>query len=477
MIQLRSNAPQYANDLAELARLFDAVVLESSDSSESDIVATVTLQNDSAAAQINEYPPVYLPISSIENDPWERKRQEKRALKRCLYAALQATCPQYLPWGSLTGIRPTALLRQLTEKHGEAEALRMFRADFDVSEAKARLAQEICAVQQPLWQSLAPNHLDIYIGIPYCRSRCLYCSFGAEVSKKPNELEEYLHFLLQDISMGAKLAQEGGYALRALYIGGGTPTVLSAEQLRRLLDAVHAAYDIEKIECTAEAGRPDTITPEKLSVLRQAGVTRISVNPQTMRDETLRRIGRAHTAADVRQSMGQARAAGFSHINMDIIAGLPGENLADMEYTLREIAALRPESLTVHTLAVKRSSRLKAQLEVTPLSDADTVTQMLQVADDTARSLGLLPYYMYRQKYMRGALENVGYALPGHACLYNVDMMEEGCSVLAHGASAMSKRVFAGRDQRVERIPNPKDVQTYFVKLAELDRQKRTLFL
>ncbi|MCL2671246.1 MAG: coproporphyrinogen dehydrogenase HemZ [Clostridiales bacterium] len=470
MIQIETNAPRYTNDLAEVARLFDNVQCATRN-------AQCVLSENVAVAWIDGYPSVTLPIPKIENDPWEQKRQEKRALKRCLYAALQAVCPTELPWGSLTGIRPTALLRQLGEHYGEAEALRMFREDFDVSAAKTALAREICAVQGPLWNSLAPNSLDVYIGIPYCRSRCLYCSFGAEVSRRAGELNAYLRFLLQDIAAGAAIVKEGGYILRALYIGGGTPTVFTAEQLRVLLSAVREAYDIGGREFTVEAGRPDTITPEKLRVLCDTGVTRISVNPQTMVDATLRRIGRAHSAEDTRRAMSDARAAGFTHINMDIIAGLPGETIADMEYTLAAIRALHPESLTVHTLAVKRSSRLKEQLEITPLPDANTATQMLQAADAAARGLGLLPYYMYRQKYMRGSLENVGYALPGHACLYNADMMEETSSVLAHGAGAMSKRVFPGRDVRVERIPNPKDVGTYCGKLAELDRRKRALFL
>jgi oxygen-independent coproporphyrinogen-3 oxidase len=368
-------------------------------------------------------------------------------------------------------------LRSLSEKHGAEAALQMFLQDFDVSPEKVRLAQEICNTQLFASESVKPESLDIYIGIPYCRSRCLYCSFGSEVSKRPGELDEYLKYLLEDIRKGSEIAAEGNYALRSIYIGGGTPTVFSERQLEILLDAIMANYDIRGLEFTVEAGRPDTITPEKLRILKAAGVTRISINPQTMNNETLRRIGRAHLAEDILSAFYEARNLGFDNINMDLIAGLPGEKLADMERSLSEIFRLAPESLTIHTLAIKRSSRLKAQLEITALPDEDTVRNMLSAADREARKLCLFPYYLYRQKYMSGSLENVGYSLSGRECVYNIDMMEECCSVLSHGAGSMSKRIFPGRNQRVERIASPKDVGTYFGKIEDIYSLKRKLFL
>ncbi len=260
-----------------------------------------------------------------------------------------------------------------------------------------------------------------------------------------------------------------------MYIGGGTPTVLSADQLDALLDHYEDTYGSYGEECTVEAGRPDTITKEKLQVLRKHGVDRISINPQTMSDETLQRIGRLHTAAQIREAFELARSLDFRSINMDLIAGLPGEGIDDMARTLEQIQALGPDNLTVHTLAIKRSSRLKDQLDRYPLPSREDVEKMIDMGFSAAKAMGLWPYYMYRQKYQNGNLENVGYAANGMECVYNIDMMEETTSILAHGANAMTKRVFYGQN-RVERIPNPKDVPTYGAKLDLLDRQKRALF-
>ena len=224
-----------------------------------------------------------------------------------------------------------------------------------------------------------------------------------------------------------------------------------------------------------EAGRPDTITPEKLRVLKDCGVSRISINPQTMQDKTLRTIGRFHTGEDIRRAFAQAREAGFTSINMDVIAGLPGETLADFASTLTQIREMGPENLTVHTLAIKRSSRLKERLEEYPLPDGETAEAMVRLGAEEAARMGMEPYYMYRQKYMNGNLENVGYARPGTECMYNIDMMEETVSILAHGAGAMTKRVYGG-ENRVERLPNPKDVPTYFAKLPRLFERKQALF-
>ena len=242
------------------------------------------------------------------------------------------------------------------------------------------------------------------------------------------------------------------------------------------MEQIHRLFPVKQArEFTVEAGRPDSVTAEKLHILYDAGVGRISINPQTMHDETLRLIGRNHTVKQVKEAFSLAREAGFSNINMDMITGLPGEDVTHVRGTLEEIFSMRPESLTVHSLAIKRSSRLRLQLEQWPLPDAATTEQMIESGAETAKALGMRPYYMYRQKYMRGNLENVGYAKPKAICLYNVDMMEETTSILAHGAGAMSKRIFGG-ERRVERIPNPKDIETYIAKLSTVNQQKRSLF-
>ena len=479
MVCLKTNTPQYANDIAEEIRMFLGLVpVTDTETEDTDLVLSVTLSETDKTACARRLPdgePVTVDYSVDETDPLDRKRQEKRALKRAVYALMQRVKPTEMPWGSLTGIRPTKLLRELCARVGEAEAVRQFSEVFSVRIDKLRLAATINAVQKPVIDSVRPRDLDVYIGIPYCKTRCLYCSFGAELAKK-DAVEEYLPLLFRDIENGARLAKDGGYTVRALYIGGGTPTVLNADQLDALLTHYEATYGTYGKECTVEAGRPDTITREKLEVLRRHGVDRISINPQTMSDETLKRIGRTHTAEQIRETFALARSMGFSSINMDLIAGLPGEGVADMERTLKEIKALRPDNLTVHTLAIKRSSRLKDQLEQYPLPSREDVETMIDMGFQCAKEIGLWPYYMYRQKYQNGNLENVGYAAESKLCIYNIDMMEETTSILAHGANAMTKRVF-DRENRVERIPNPKDVPTYGAKLDLLDQMKRDLFL
>lgn len=479
MVQLITNIPQYENDIAEEIRMFLGMVAIQSEAEAPEYRIEIRLDRERHAVIGTVLPHGATATCAVElcgTDELERKRVEKRAVKRVAYALLQQVCPTVMPWGSLTGIRPTKLLRELCSRYGDAEAVRRFREEFSVRDDKLRLAATINAVQKPFVESVRPNDLDVYVGIPYCRSRCLYCSFGAEVARTAEAVEAYLAPLFEDIRNGGRLVREGGWNVRAMYIGGGTPTVLNAEQLDRLLTHLKATYGGFGNEFTVEAGRPDTITEEKLHVLRSHGVQRISINPQTMSDETLKRIGRFHTAEQIEQAFRMAREIGFSSINMDLIAGLPGETEADMERTLQEVCALHPDNLTVHTLAIKRSSRLKEQLERYPMPPKEAVERMIDLGFAAAKSMGMWPYYMYRQKYQNGNLENVGYSTDATVCMYNIDMMEETTSILAHGAGAMTKRVF-GRQNRVERIANPKDVPTYAQKLPVLDAAKRELFL
>lgn len=476
MVQLITNVPQYENDIAEEIRLFLGAVEIRPEGADASDVMTIMLDADAfrATGTLNGVSDS-CEVLPDGGDALERKRQQKRAVKRLAYALLQKVYPTDMPWGSLTGIRPTKLLRELAERYGAEEAVRQFCEVFSVSTEKLRLAATINAVQKPFLESVGSRDLDVYVGIPYCKTRCLYCSFGAEIAKGAS-VEEYLVPLFDDISRGGQLLRDGGWRHRATYIGGGTPTVLHAEQLDRLLTHFESVYGGYGAECTVEAGRPDTITEEKLRVLKAHGIGRISINPQTMNDETLRRIGRAHTADAIRETFALARRVGFSSINMDLIAGLPGETVEDFARTLSEIEALRPDNLTVHTLAIKRSSRLWEQLDRYPLPPKDDVVRMIDMGFDCAKRMGLWPYYMYRQKYQNGNLENVGYASSSTICLYNIDMMEETTSILAHGANAMTKRIFDA-ERRVERIAAPKDVPTYTAKLPLLDAEKRALFL
>lgn len=491
MVRLYTNRPGFFNDIAEEIRLFfpepevvpmeDAGPLAPGDGEASVILELgETWRAHAEAAQMQdgilrreEYTYIHPPV---EGNQLVQKRYEKRCVKIAMFRALCRLFPEAkLPWGSLTGIRPTRLLRELVEGEGPEEAKRIMQEEFDVSLDKLRLCAEINAAQAPVLREQTPRDLDVYIGIPFCATRCLYCSFLSQVRGPKTDMAAYLAALQADIRMGAALMQEAGYKLRAMYVGGGTPTVLTRDELAQVLECALDAYGGYGRELTVEAGRPDTITREKLTLMRDLGVGRISINPQTMNGETLARIGRQHTPADIRACYAMARDVGFDSINMDLIAGLPGEDVADMTRTLEEIQRMAPENLTVHTLAIKRSSGLKAHLAEYPLPSAKAVEQMVGMGRLTAARMGLIPYYMYRQKYMRGNLENVGYAKPSAICLYNVDMMEETTSILAHGAGAMSKRIFGG-ERRVERIPNPKDIETYINKLPAINRQKRSLF-
>jgi oxygen-independent coproporphyrinogen-3 oxidase len=292
---------------------------------------------------------------------------------------------------------------------------------------------------------------------------------------KQDRLTQYLTVLKQDISAGAALVKERGLSVRSFYMGGGTPTVLSADQLDDLLTFILSQYGSFGVEATVEAGRPDTIDREKLLVLKRLGIDRISINPQTMNDETLKRVGRSHTREDIVCICDLAREIGFRSINMDLIAGLPGETTDDMRNSCDAILPLKPDNLTVHSLAIKRSSTLKKELEDHALASAAQAEEMTRIGADCAAQMGMNPYYMYRQKYMSGNLENVGFALPGKECVYNIDMMEETASILSHGAGTMTKRVFYGQN-RIERLPSPKDVPTYLLKLDRLIADKDSFF-
>ena len=360
------------------------------------------------------------------------------------------------------------------EEKGEAEALRFMGEEFDVSPQKLALAKEIVDIQRPFMQGIG-NGADVYIGIPFCRTRCLYCSFLSEVRTKKTDMAAYIDALKKDIRLGAAILRDSGYHIRSMYMGGGTPTVLTEDELKDVLEYAMEQYGGYGDEFTVEAGRPDTITKEKLRVIRSMGAGRISINPQTMCGRTLELVGRSHSPEEIVRAYHDARELGFDSINMDVIAGLPGENLADVKHTLEEIKRLDPDNLTVHTLAIKRSSKLKGMLDEYSLPDADEAEAMVNAGMQAAEDMGMKPYYMYRQKYMRGNLENVGYAKPGTECMYNIDMMEETVSIMAHGAGAMTKRIFDG-ECRVERIPNPKDIATYIAKVDAVAEEKRSLY-
>lgn len=402
-----------------------------------------------------------------------RKRAARRLCKQTLYQLCRETTGMHPPWGSSTGVRPTHLIYEALDSGSTmAEAMRYVEEVFDVTPEKARLLAEVAGVQRAL-PAPADRFVDVYIGIPFCTTRCAYCSFSSGELGNGKLVEPYLTALFREMEACASLIGETGRTLRAVYVGGGTPTSLNEAQLPRLLEQMMRLFP-NACEYTVEAGRPDTITPAKLAAIRSAGVSRISINPQTMNDRTLAVIGRGHTAAQVEEAYAMARAAGIAHINMDVIAGLPGENLEDFARTMDAARRLHPESLTVHTLAIKRSSRMS--LEHHPLPDGETAAQMVRMGADTAHAMGMQAYYLYRQKYMAGNQENVGYALPGHACQYNVDIMEETSHILAMGAGGIAKRVYP-EEGHIGRAPNVYNIEQYIARVDEMIARKRELFL
>ncbi|MCE5189305.1 MAG: coproporphyrinogen dehydrogenase HemZ [Eubacteriales bacterium] len=484
MIAIRTNRAEYRNDIAEVIRLFcglsDIALYDEMEPDAAELVFDLQMDRKgsryhllSRVAEFTDTDTFELPYRPT---PLTIKKLEKRALKLSCYRLLKQLYPEVqTPWGSLTGIRPTKLFRELMQECGIEYAREMFQETFDVSLKKTDLAERICKVQEPYLYVLSPKDIDVYIGIPFCKTKCLYCSFPSEILGREDRLPLYIEALKRDIAAGAALAKDRKMRVRSFYMGGGTPTVLSAKQLDDLLSFTRSQYGSFGGEATVEAGRPDTITLEKLMVLKRAGIDRISINPQTMNDETLRRVGRSHTANDIRFIYDLARRVGFELINMDLIAGLPGENSEDMQASCNALAELKPDNLTVHSLAIKRSSLLKSKLEEYPLASAEQAEIMMAIGANCAERMGMNPYYMYRQKYMTGNLENVGYALQGKECVYNIDMMEETTSILSHGAGTMTKRVFRG-ENRIERLPSPKDVPTYLEKLDRLIDEKCRFF-
>jgi len=371
----------------------------------------------------------------------------RRALMLAVYHALQNTIGAYTPWGALTGIRPTKMVREWLENSYSHEKIIALMADpFCCTEEKAHLALKVAEAEieltRRIYASQLPTPIGIYISIPFCPTRCAYCSFNVDHKPAAKDIEEqYITKLIQEFPATVQRLRELGGKVSSIYIGGGTPTALSDKLLEQLLETVYTEFPSKGLEFSVEAGRPDTFTKSKLGILRRYGVNRIAVNPQTLNDSTLQIIGRKHTAADFFRAFDMARDAGFKCINTDIIAGLPGETPDDMHRTMEGIVKLSPENITVHTLAIKRASRLNAALERYSLPDAKTTETMLGIASAACRNAGLEPYYLYRQKNMVGMFENVGYSKPGHECLYNVGMMAETQTVLGIGAGAVSKFV------------------------------------
>lgn len=404
------------------------------------------------------------------------RKLTKNLLKQMLYELLSAHTGQSLPWGNLTGIRPVKIpMRLLEQGWKNTEIADYMRKTYYTSNEKTALAIMIANRERHILKDIDyEKGYSLYVGIPFCPSICLYCSFSSSpLSLWKNRVDEYLDALCREIEGCAKIYENR--QLDTIYMGGGTPTTLEPYQMERLLCKIEECFDCSAVkELTVEAGRPDSITREKLQVLRNHGITRISINPQTMNQKTLEIIGRRHTVEETKQAFYLAREMGFDNINMDLIVGLPGEEYAEVEHTMEEVTALDPDSITVHSLAVKRAARLNMFRDQYREMTFTNNQEIMNMTSRYAYQAGHSPYYLYRQKNMAGNFENVGYAKPDAAGIYNILIMEEKQSILALGAGATSKRV---DKDHIERTENVKDIRNYIQRVDEMIERKRLLMV
>ena len=404
------------------------------------------LRADSAVTEDDMIIKVTVPEKSLS------KKESHNEFKKNLYIQLSKETGKTLPWGFLTGVRPSKIAYTMLE--------------------------EGCTRKDILESLDYKNGYSLYIGIPFCPTTCLYCSFTSySLASYKDKVDRYLDALIKEMEYVSELCKDK--RLDTVYFGGGTPTTLEPYQLDRLLNALYRLFPMENVrELTVEAGRPDSITADKLSVLRKYGVERISINPQTMNDETLKIIGRRHSVAQVKEAYSLARSMGFNNINMDIIMGLPGEGIREVENTLAQIKELSPDSLTVHSLAIKRAAALNIWRDKYKDMSFENSTEVMSLTEKYATDMNLFPYYMYRQKNMAGNFENVGYAAKDMECIYNILIMEEKQTIIACGAGASTKVVFYNDDgtTRIERVENVKDVTTYCDRIDEMIERKKEFF-
>lgn len=406
------------------------------------------------------------------------KKYLKKELKKQIYRVMHELTKAELPWGALTGIRPTKLIVTMIEAAPDVtdeEITSFLKENYYVTDEKAALGIQIARREIKLLEKIDYEEgYSLYIGIPFCPTTCLYCSFTSyPIGAYTKKADDYVTALLKEISYAS--ARFADRKLNSIYIGGGTPTTLEPEQLDRLLHAVRDSFDFShNQEFTVEAGRPDSITPEKLAVLLKHGVTRISINPQTMNQKTLDLIGRYHTVEQVKETFQLARKMGFDNINMDFIVGLPGETMEDIRFSMEEVQKLTPDSLTIHSLAIKRAARLNIMREQYKDFTIENNEQIMELCAAAAENMGMTPYYMYRQKNIAGNMENVGYARTGRAGIYNILIMEEKQTIVALGAGSVTKRIYP--DGRIERCANVKDVGQYIDRIDEMIERKENLF-
>lgn len=409
----------------------------------------------------------------LNSDVYEIDDTTEKVLAQMIFKLLKKITGQEPSWGILTGIRPVKLMRRLINEMGSDEAIKYFNNEFMVSEEKTNLCYNTALKQQSIIDLSSNRSFSLYIAIPFCPTRCSYCSFVSQsIEKSAKLIPEYLDCLIKEIEYTSSIVEKLGLKLETVYIGGGTPTTLSANQLEILINKINENFNVNDCrEFTVEAGRPDTITEDKLLVLKKLGVTRISINPQTLNDNVLELIGRKHTAKQTVDAFYLARKCGFDNINMDLIAGLPGDEYNSFKNTINEVCKLNPENITIHTLAMKRSSRLTDQGNKLDKESAKLTEKMMEFAKEILFSEEYIPYYLYRQSKMLGNLENIGFCKKGYENLYNVYIMEETHTIISCGASGVTK-LKAPNGDFIERCFNFKFPYEYIQRFSEIINRK-----
>lgn len=462
---------EYVYEVGHLVKTFTGDFEFTED--QSDIINLIHIEDDQVTVTAKGRGLVF--TEEISND----KRLIKRANARVLYDLLSKIFNKENPYGTLVGVRPVKLVHEmLAIGMSDATIKETLYKNHRISERKQNLLLEVGKREAPfLLDQFDTDKLSLYICIPFCPTRCLYCSFPSnDMRHKGKLVAGYLECLHKEIDAAVKNLKTYNKTVDCIYIGGGTPSILSAVEFDGLLSKLDKHFDLKNLgEFTIEAGRPDTINEDKLKVFKQYHVTRICINPQSMNEKTLDLIGRDHLAKDVTEKFDLAKSFDFDSINMDLILGLPDEDLEDVKTTIEKVLLLEPDNITIHTLAVKTSSRLKEKLEAYKMTQSELVEEMLDYTEDVLRRAGYVPYYMYRQKNMVGNFENVGYCKPGKESLYNIRIIEEKHNILALGAGAVSKRCFPEED-RFQRVANIKGIETYIERIEDVINKGRTFF-
>lgn len=480
MVSVRVNGFSYSKDIYELIRVFfpkDEIVNVDKDVYDDYFIDNFLIDRTVKTKiyyKTNIKAESYVDLNSYDINK-SKDKTVKNAIKKSIYLALVKLTGKELPWGILTGIRPTKIVHDLFEKEIlEKDISRILTQSYMLNEEKSRLIMGIGILQRPYLYPIDEDKFSLYVGIPFCPTRCIYCSFASLSTEKFSYLvDEYVDKLIYELECIKELTKDK--KINTVYIGGGTPTAIPLSSLERIIHTINSCFGRKNIsEFTVEAGRPDTITLDVLRMLKAHNVDRISINPQTMNEKTLKNIGRNHTPKDIINAYYMSRNVGFKSINMDLIVGLPDEGVKEVCDTLKAISMLNPDNLTVHTLAVKRGSIFKEKRENYKLEEQRIIGEMLDETKKFAKSNFLEPYYLYRQKNILGNFENIGYSKKGHECIYNISIMEERESIIGAGVGSTTK-IFYPNEGRIARIFNFKDMKEYLTRIDEVIQRKRIL--